>query len=407
MDQKPFIPSARPLDEPEVPQVKAPIVEQPIATSNTVEAQPQTQTLAAPTSIPNTSGTVPQATPAPAFAPAKKSKNGLKIALAVILAVIVCGIVVAFILLSQPKKDPVKSALENFFDNAEYIHTDGNISIENEDMLVNLSIDSDLSLSNRLGKATIEASTDIGGKELSISLDAITDKNDKNYLKVSGLTDFFKNTGLDYMLGSTTTIAPLLSVVDDNWFSLDQSEISSLLSSGIGAGDMTESAECFAEISPFNKTDLKNSLMENYFFNKTQENSTSRYSLSVDEAIFNNFLDSITKSNFITKTLGCLDTDIEDLKDNITLPEDLSIPSTSVTVKDNQITTLHMDWTIEDVSINLDLSLSYPSEIEIETPKKSSSIMELFNPNFLMNLLPTDNNAEIIVEDDLGVIEEE
>ena len=276
MDQKPFIPPARPLDEPEVPQVKAPIVEQPIATPNTVEAQPQTQTLAAPTPMPNTSGTVPQATPAPAFTPAKKSKNGLKIVLLAIIAIIACGIVVAFILLSQPKKDPVKSALENFFDNAEYIHTDGNISIENEDMLVNLSIDSDLSLSNRLGKATIEVSTDIGGKELSISLDAITDKNDKNYLKVSGLTDFFKNTGLDYMLGSTITITPLLSVVDDNWFSLDQSEISSLFSSGIGSGNMTESVECFSEISPFNKTDLKNRLMENYFFNKTQENSTSR-----------------------------------------------------------------------------------------------------------------------------------
>ena len=388
MDQKPFIPPAPIQEEPVLPQV----------TAKPSETEPSTPTPTPELTTQNSS--------TPTFAPAKKHTG--RTILAIIAALVACGAILAIILLNLPQKDLVKTAIENFLDNTGNLHVDGSISFKTETP-INLDINSDYNFSDKTSKNTIDASLDFNGANLGITIDTITTKDNKNYLKVNGIVDSLEESGLT-TISDTATIVPILLLaqsVDNTWFAIDKSSISELLSSSATTAGSSQIVECFANNYPTSLSAFKDDLMENYFINSTKEGNSFR--LSADREKFTAFANKTITSGALSKIYSCLGVNVDEMVEENNNKNDDTTESSSLSatieVKNEKISNLYIEGNGDNITLIINLNFSYPDNITINAPEEYSDITDIFNPEFLTpqfsdedyEIMPTelDSNSQL------------
>ena len=392
MDQKPFIPPVQPQEEPTVPQIPTPTTPEPVA----------------PISTPVEPGPTPFAqTSTPSFPPTKKDNHSLRIIIAAIAALVAIGAIVAIFLLNQPKKDIVKTAIENFFDNTSYLHMDGNFSINTNEASIGATISSDQNLSSNLGKAAIDLSMSYNNTNLEISLDAITDENSKNYIKVSGLTQSLENAGIISQLNATESIPlALITTIEKNWFAFDKSDLSNLIPGTIGTAGSSQAVECFANNSPIKIQDFKTSFMENYFVNATESKKSSKYDITIDDQKFKTFANNIITTGPLGKVYSCLGVDIENIKNNESTAQSPK-PKIDLEVKNDRIASFNMNLSSGQATLTINLNFSYPDNITVEIPAEFINASDLTNPEFYDSLPTPEGTIEIEQPEEIELNEEE
>ncbi|MBR5938975.1 hypothetical protein IKZ77_00250, partial [Candidatus Saccharibacteria bacterium] len=370
----------------------------------------------------------------PAEKPKKKKKTGLIIGIIIALLLAIGGGVVAAILLMN-SKDPVVSALEKLTGEQapEKIKIDGQakISINHPDSLVSeVNINLDGAMETKSSAKTMDADMELvlaDGNKTSLKYSSISNLNDDLYLKIDGLSDMSEkllslstaatmeeseellNTLSDeereefmkIMEENSQTQVPVMNTLEGEWIKTSTAEILSLMS-GMA---MTDGEMACDLGSLYDLSAMQNVVAEIYgkypFLSSTTENVeiASKFDpvrkIVIDEEKLAGFINAYQSVLPESNIYGCLYENEPITTDGVS--EMVSqLPDIYAEIDNNgNFTRVYMEMESDDgnATMMVDISISYPTTINIIEPIEYVNLMDVFQ-EMITNMLYMNEGLE-------------
>ncbi len=319
----------------------------------------------------------------------KKSKTGLIIGITIGMLTLIAGAAAAWWFLVANAYNPVEKAIGKLLsdDAPVYSNLSGVITItptvaDSEVEWLEISFTSSINSSNLENNSQITATLAIADmNDITVEIQEIYSDSGNLYLKFDNVMDALDELGYGDSLGDTTTI---LEDIDGVWLKLSADELSSIANSSVSSNEVIS---CFSNLLS-DRAESATVLLDNYktnrFITVTNKNlpinaeSNNLYRITLNGEKLTNYLNSIRNTNLAYNVYSCLSiSNIEPIAINDTnkLLADLPAVYAEVDGSDN-FTRFYLDYDLKDSDANLvmNLSINYPSGLNISEPSNGETV---------------------------------
>lgn len=441
--------------------VTNPMPAQPIAPVPAPAPAPTPSSVPTPTTNP-IGRPMEQATPSIVEAPAKKKKTGLIAGIIAAVVVLLIGGVAAALVMMLNQPDPVTAAMNKIMSgNAPTnVAIDGNINIAINDETspitsVNIDLKSSGITSSMINdsKAVVTAEIRNVG-ELSVEFDEVYAGNGDLYFKIDGVTNALEDSGLLYLLNSSSqvdcsggsldclnkevstncidgvgtnclseneyifdggqnildeetityfsSLLNVIEVIDGEWLKISVDQLN-MVSGGMTADSNTSCiTDLISEVNT-NSNSAAELYRKNPFISSTNKdvalNSKNYpvYKVSIDSEKFANYVNSIKNANLSSNLYSCLGWD-----NNVQISTDdvAEIVNTMPTIytevdNDNNFSRLYLVSDLNDGegTMTIDLGFSYPTNVDVSEPVEYKDFSEIIT-QIMMGVFDLDNDYQ-------------
>ena len=396
-------PAATPESSVAKPETAAPAVETVVVESESVVTPVEDAVVAVPSEP----------------APAKKSKKAPFIITAIILLLVAVGCGVAALFILKPlHKDAVPAAIAKLFnDRPDYVLAKGTISVKQEDASLDMETVFITGIDNKNHQNYVNATIDatLGDeKDIELDVDEVHTSAGNLYLKVSGIAEVvrqFTTTEPESTKRYVECVSAedcdisdpdgdvqpgyvilnslgMLEVIDDEWIQIPGSAFSTVSDLGVLNDAPTQCLiDAAGKINKYSD-DLANIYNNNSFITYSTDNLaiTSKqdtlYRIGFDAEKLADFANAMDNSGFVNELRACLGVTATNAKANAS---DLAaviaeLPEIYVEIdNNNNFTRVYLTLEHNSTSFKVDISLSYPSSIDVEEPKQYITFNDLLS----------------------------
>ncbi|MCL2085686.1 hypothetical protein FWH09_02000 [Candidatus Saccharibacteria bacterium] len=343
---------------------------------------------------------------------------------------IIGGVVVALILVSLAlwfflvRQDPVRMTNNAIYravssrniavsGQMNYTFTDGGSPIKS---LV-IDIDSESAILPSTG-STYLVMLDQNDNEYRLKLMDVFQRNGEIYIRVDELRDTYDKLieqmvaelpgGFDEIVMNIET--PLLKLVDEidgQWWRISARDLVEM-----AEGDEQIADQYNCAISAVNRLlengtvpkEIADIYMENPFV--TGRRQDGLYKVGVDEARLNSAMRAMNNTRLASEMMGCFGEEAEDMGyitiDQSNFPEILL----DISYFSHRLDSVQINYSGDGFRLGVDFAISYPSSVDVATPRDSRSILdlgdlvhELLEELGLMTVMPDEEEGEHEVDD--------
>ena len=353
--------------------------------------------------------------------PPKKSK-AKKVLIFFLVLIILGGIgcgaaALTMMFLNNNPSDRMSKAIEKVLsgDAPRIINAQGTIGMvtstgDTTSTTTNIELNATFDTNNNTNTLNARANFELGGSKMSVVVDELRDKEGDMFIKLRGLDGAMINSDETNCIGGpegtnctsaatdvaspiTAVFSGLLDAINDRWIL-----ISGDVDEELSAFQITTSQSFTCAVDAFENDDnwvnsLAKKIESNQFISYSTENleiqkkKNQLYKLTVDKTKLSAFIKSLNGSELINELDGCAtgETESTTLSSLQSMLE--SLPVLYVEVDDSyNFTRVYSKITNDSGTTTVDLNLSYPSKIDINTPDEYTDLSTIMS-NLVMNVV--------------------